>query len=125
MNTALKTLLAASLSIATIGGTTLTATSASAAQPIVIISADACAAYAESYANAHVGPRNRPAIVGTLIGAGIGFFAGGYGFGAPVIGAAVGGGIGLGLAAARGNPQWDSTFNYAFQACMQGYALPY
>jgi hypothetical protein len=123
MNT-LKNILAATISVGLVGATTVaTATSASAAQPVVVISTDACTQVAEAYANSHVGPRARPAIVGTLIGAGIGFFVGGYGFGTPIAGAAIGGGLGLGLGAAGGNPQWDSAFTYAFQACMQGYVL--
>jgi hypothetical protein len=107
-----------------LGVSALAVASPASAQPVVVVvSTDACAAYAQNYTNAHVGPRQRPAVVGTLIGAGIGALVGGAGWGTPVIGAAVGGGIGLGIGAAGGNPQWDQTFNYAFQACMQGYVL--
>ena len=121
--TALKTLLAATLSVATVAGATLPATSASAAQTIIVVSQQACDTYATNYANAHVGPRARPVIGGTLIGAGVGFLVGGFGFGAPGAGALVGAGAGALVGAARGNPQWDATYSYAFQACMQGQLL--
>ena len=124
MNRTLNTALAAAISFGMIGATALTATSASA-QPVVVITADACDAYATSYANAHVGPRARRVIVGTLIGAGTGFLVGGFVFGAPGVGTLAGAGVGALTGAAIGNPQWDSAYNTAFGACLQGYILPY
>ncbi len=122
MNATLKTLVASALTLSAIAGTTATA---SAHQPVVVISAEACDSYATAYANGHVGPRGRKVIVGTLIGAGAGFLIGGYVFGAPGVGALAGAGTGALFGAAAGNPQWDNAYAYAFQACMQGYALPY
>ncbi|MCW5719034.1 MAG: hypothetical protein KIS68_14490 [Bauldia sp.] len=121
MNRSLKTLIAASIALGTVG----VATAASAAQPVVIVNPQACDYYAQNYANGHVGPEHRRVIVGTLLGAGAGFFAGGFGFGAPGLGAAVGAGVGALAGAAIGNPQWNQAYNAAFSACMQGYALPY
>ncbi len=122
MNATLKTLIASALTVGMIAGTTATA---SAHQPVVVISAEACDSYATAYANGHVGPRGRKVIAGALIGAGAGFLIGGYVFGRPGLFAAAGAGTGALVGAASGNPQWDNAYAYAFQACMQGYALPY
>ena len=122
MNRFVKTTIAAALSIGTIA-----ASSAAFAQPfqqqVVIVSQDACDSYATAYANAHVGNRARPVVVGTLIGAGAGFLIGGYGFGAPGAGAAIGAGFGALGGVAVGNPQWNNAYGAAFQACMQGYYI--
>jgi hypothetical protein len=124
MTRSLKTLLAASIALGTVGMAT-----AASAQPYVVfpvvINPAACDSYAQNYATGHAGPRNRQVIVGTLLGAGAGFLVGGFGFGAPGVGAAVGAGVGALGGAAVGNPQWNAAYNAAFQACMQGYALPY
>jgi uncharacterized membrane protein len=118
----LQSLIAAAASVGMIAATSATA---SAAQPVVVITSDACDAYATSYANAHVGPRARPVIIGTLAGAGAGFLVGGLVFARPGLFAAVGAGAGALTGAAIGNPRWDSAYNTAFGACLQGYVLPY
>ncbi|MCW5713474.1 MAG: hypothetical protein KIT43_03090 [Bauldia sp.] len=124
MTRSLKTLLAASIALGTVGVAT-----AASAQPYVVmpvvINPQACDLYAQNYATGHAGPKNRQVIVGTLLGAGAGFLVGGFGFGAPGVGAAVGAGVGALGGAAIGNPQWNAAYNAAFSACMQGYALPY
>jgi len=124
MNRSLKTLVAASIALGTVGAATAASAQPYAVFPVVINPA-ACDAYAQNYATGHAGPKNRQVIVGTLLGAGAGFLVGGFGFGAPGIGAAVGAGVGALGGAAVGNPQWNAQYNAAFGACMQGYALPY
>ena len=121
---ALKTLLAASIAFGTVGVATAASANPVVVYPVVINTAG-CDAYAQNYATGHAGPRFRPVVIGTLLGAGAGALIGGFGFGAPGLGAAIGAGAGALGGAAVGNPQWNAQYNAAFGACMQGYALPY
>lgn len=121
MNIFAKTAIASTLALGTIG--TSTVSFAQPVQQVVIVSQQACDSYATAYANAAVGPRARPVVVGTLLGAGAGFLIGGYGFGAPGAGALIGAGVGALGGAAIGNPAWNNAYTAAFGACMQGYYL--
>jgi hypothetical protein len=123
MNIFAKTAIASTLALGTLATSTLAASTAASAQPIVIVSQQACDSYATAYANGAVGPRARPVVVGTLLGAGAGFLIGGYGFGAPGAGALIGAGVGALGGAAIGNPAWNNAYTAAFGACMQGYYL--
>ena len=122
MNATLKTLIASALTVGLVAGTTATA---SAAQTVIVISAEACDDYATAYANSHVGPRGRKVIVGTLVGAGAGFLVGGFVFGRPGLFAAAGAGTGALVGAASGNAPWDNAYTMAYGACLQGQVLPY
>jgi hypothetical protein len=121
MNIFAKTAVASTLALGTLA--TSTAAFALPPQQVVIVSQQACDSYAQSYANGAVGPRARPVVVGTLLGAGAGFLIGGYGFGAPGAGALIGAGVGALGGAAVGNPAWNNAYTAAFGACMQGYYL--
>jgi uncharacterized protein YcfJ len=121
MNIFAKTAIASTLALGTLA--TSTASFANPVQQVVIVSQQACDSYATSYATASAGPRARPVILGTLLGAGAGFLIGGYGFGAPGAGALIGAGAGALGGAAIGNPAWNNAYTAAFGACMQGYYL--
>ncbi len=123
-----KTLLAAAISIGTIGATTATASAyyVNPAPTVVVVrTPQACDAYARSYANNHAGNRGVRIGAGGLIGAGIGALAGGFFFGTPVAGAVVGGTVGLGAGAVIGQPQWQAEYNNAYGACIYGQPLYY
>ncbi|MGD9737939.1 MAG: hypothetical protein AB7O56_10020 [Bauldia sp.] len=124
MNIFAKTAVASTLALGTVAGSTSAfAYGPVPVQQVVVVSQAACDSYAQSYANGAVGPRARPVVVGTLLGAGAGFLIGGYGFGAPGAGAAIGAGVGALGGAAIGNPAWNNAYTAAFGACMQGYYL--
>ena len=123
-----KTLAAAALSVAMIGGTTVTASAwgpAPAPYPITVRSPTICDTYARDYANFVAGNRGARIGIGGLIGAGVGALVGGYFFGTPIAGAAVGAGAGAVGGAIVGQPQWQANYTNAYSACISGAPLYY
>jgi len=108
-----KNLIAATLAIGVVGVTTATASASPfPPQPTVIRTADVCDDYAKEYANWTAGNRANRTIAGGVIG----FFAGGFLFGAPVVGAAAG----VATQAIIRGPQWQAEYGAAYSACISG-----
>jgi len=120
MRTLSKILVASTLAVGMIGATTAT----SSASPLIVRSPTACDSYARDYANLVAGHRGGRILLGTVIGAGVGYLAGGVFFGNPIGGAIVGGGLGLAGGALIGQPQWQAEYNNAYYACISGAPLP-
>lgn len=121
MRTLSKILVASTLAVGMIGATTAT----SSASPLIVRSPTACDSYSKDYANMVAGHRGGRILLGTAIGAGVGYFVGGGLFGNPLGGAVVGAGFGLAGGALIGQPQWQAEYNNAYYACMSGAPLPY
>jgi len=124
-----KSALAAAIAVGTIGATTANASAFGAtplgySNPVPFRTPVACDQYSRDYANWAVGNRGGQALVGSVIGAGVGALIGGFFFGAPIAGAAIGGGAGALGGAVWNTPQWQGEYHNAYQACMSGYQLP-
>ena len=120
MRTLSKILVASALCVGMIGATTAT----SSASPLIVRSPAACDSYSKDYANLVAGHRGGRILLGTVIGAGVGYFVGGGLFGNPLGGAVVGAGFGLAGGALIGQPQWQAEYNNAYYACISGAPLP-
>ena len=118
-----KSVLAAAIAVGTIGATTASA-SAYGSSPVIVRSPVACDQYARDYANWAAGNRGGQAVIGGLLGAGVGALVGGFFFGTPIAGAAIGGGAGAVGGAMWNRPQWQAEYQNAYNACIHGYQLP-
>ena len=118
-----KSALAATVALGMIGATTTTA-SAYGSSPVIVRSPVACDQYARDYANWAVGNRGGQAVIGGLLGAGVGALVGGFFFGTPFVGAAIGGGAGAVGGVMWNRPMWQAEYQNAYNACIYGAQLP-